>query len=326
LASGVKFKKIEIWLEKMVDEKIFELIKKPKLFLTEKEAKALKEQSVWREEPWIILNEMGNRLRLYSKTGTIAITNFFRDYDKECSGETKRETIFNYLKKIYELENERELYTRIIKDYYFVIKLYVEALEKKEGRIKLPKVKSNYRLIPLKERKKIEGYPFLMEITKEKLRNRAIDRYIIDNLEKIKKIRNEEVIKWVEYMMLWSTFDGWQAEKKTMEFLRKRIPEIKWRWSTEEEDIKGADIIGEIDKKEIWIQVKLVTGARMAFGDIDFEKTIMLYIKNDGGKFYLVPKDYCEMGLPISFIKMYCDIRGIDFIKYLKNREKKFNL
>lgn len=307
----------------MVDGQIFELIKKPKLFLTEKEAKHLKDESGWKEEPWIILNEIGNRLSLYSKTGTIAITNFFRDYDEECSKGSRSESIINYLKRIYELDDERELYTRIIKDYYFVVELYTNALIEKGEKVKLPKRKSNYRFLSLEKRKKIEGYPFITEVTKEKLRNRAVDKYILDNIDKIKKIRNEDIIKWVEYMMLWSTFDGWQAEKKTMEFLQKNIPEIKWRWSDEREDVQGADIVGEIDKKEIWIQVKLVTGARMAFSDIDFEKTIMLYIKNDNGNFYLVPKDYSKMGLAVSFIKMYCDIKGIDFVKYIQKRKQK---
>ncbi len=307
----------------MVDEKIFELIKEPKLFLSEKEAIALKDASVWSKEPWIILNEIGDRLHLYSKTGTIAITNFFRDYDKECSKGSRKEAIENYLKKIYELENEKELYIKIIKDYYFVIKLYADALEEKDNKkIKLPKIKSNYKFIPLKERKKIEGYPFITEVTKERLRDRAVDRYIIDNFEKIRAIKNEEVIKWVEYMMLWSTFDGWQAEKKTMEFLERNVPEINWRWSTEAEDVGGIDILGKVDTKEIWIQVKLVTGARIAFKDVDFEKTIMLYIKNDNGKFYLVP-EYGNKGLVAYFLRIYCDIKKIDFIKYLQNRKDK---
>lgn len=160
-----------------------------------------------------------------------------------------------------------------------------------------------------------------MEVTKEKLRDRAIDKYILDNLYKIKEIKNEDIIKWVEYMMLWSTFDGWQAEKKVMEFLQKNIPEIKWRWSTEKEDVGGVDIVGIIDNKEIWIQVKLVSGARVAFSDIDFEKTIMLYIKNDDGKFYLVPKGYGEKGLIAYFLRVYCDFKNINFADYLKKRK-----
>jgi len=105
---------------------------------------------------------------------------------------------------------------------------------------------------------------------------------------------------------------------------QKNIPEIKWRWSTEKEDVHGVDIVGEIDEKnkDIWLQVKLVSGARIGFGDIDFERIIMLYIKNDDGIFYLVPKNY-EGGLIAYFVKIYCDVMAYDFIDYLKKRKLK---
>jgi len=305
----------------MINEKIVELLEKPKRFLTKLEYEKIK-KGEWKEKKYEILGTLADGFLLYSKHNTIPITNFFIAHKDECWVEGNREkTVENYIKKIWSLEDEKELYTRIIRDFYEIIKMYLEVYTSKDKlRIyKLPSRKKNYRLIPLERRKKLKSYPFLKDVNPQYLRK--IDQYIFDNISELKMITNEDIFKWVEYMMLWGTFDGVEAEIKLMEFLNKNLPEIEWVYGTEKEDASGIDIKGIVNGHEIKIQVKLATGGRAGERGVDYSEVITLFCIIENGKLYIAPKEFGNEGWISYFLKIYSKIKKINYIEYLKRRK-----
>jgi len=293
------------------------------ILLNEEEIKKIKAKKGKWKELYEILDIIGDAkgFSLYSKNNTIAVTNFFRRFKDECWVENnKLKTLQNYKNKIWEIENEKELYIRIILDYLTIIKLYLER-NKIGTKLILPKRKNKYRLKPLEIRKK-EKYPTIL-INENSLRK--IDRYIFRNLNLLKKITQKDVEEWVEYVMIWNTYDGTKAEIKVMDILKTNVPEIRWEWSSEEEDIRGIDIKGYVNgsKECLLIQIKGPKSAGRGAGEVDIKNTIIVYYATENGDVFLIPKKYGIEGWIAYFLRVYCKIKGIDFIEFIKKRKNR---
>lgn len=272
------------------------ILKFPTLFMKFNEAKMMRESGKWGEKCFLFLNEVGSKLRLYSKSNTIAITDFFRKNFEICfDKESPNKTIENYKRKIWESENDRELLTRIIKDYYYVLKAYYEYLSEREQHSKrflLPRVKNKYKEITLKERKKLKYEHILTNRVFGKMK---LDLFVEENKETLEKITIGLVCKWVDYIMLWGTYYGTIGEMYVMDFLKREVKEIDWRWSTQEEDIRGIDIVGKYRGIEIKIQVKLTRGGRIGERGLDYSDVITMYVNVNGEKF-IAPRKIGEIG------------------------------
>ena len=294
-----------------------------RILLDEEEVENIKAKKGKWKELYDILDSIGDAkgFSLYSKNNTIAITNFFRQFKDECWVEdNKIKTLQNYKNKIWEMENEKELYIRIILDYLEIIKIYLE--KKKIGKkLVLPKRKYKYRFKPLETRRN-EKYPTTL-ISENSLRK--IDENIFKNLNLLKKITQRDIEEWVEYVMIWNTYDGTKAEIKVMDILKTNVPEIRWEWSSEEEDTKGIDIKGHIEgsKECLLIQIKGLKSAGRGAGEVDIENTIIVYYASEDGEIFLIPKKYGIEGWVAYLLRAYCKIKGIDFVEFIKRRNNK---
>jgi len=299
---------------------------KEELLLTEEEVKKIKNKKGRWKFLYEILDMIGDStgFSLYSKNNTIAITNFFRINEEECFVDNNKiKTLQNYKKKIWKKENERELYIRIIFDYIDIINLYL-GLKKENDKLILPKRKSKYRLRRLEERKK-EPYP-IIKIKKDRLR--TIDKKIFEKIRFLKEITQEDIEKWTEYIMIWNTYDGTRAEIKVKDILEREVPEIKWEWSSEEEDIRGIDIKGYIEGSDeaLSVQIKGAKSAGRGAGEVDIKNTIIVYYGSEDGEVFLIPKRYGKEGWVAYFLRIYCKIKNIDFVEFINKRKKKISL
>lgn len=277
-------------------EEIENILEKPYLFMSFEEATEVRREEKWKGEVYLFLNRIGDRLRIYSKSNTIAITNFFKNHFNECFiKDNPTETIKNMKNKIWENENEKELFTRIIKDYYWILKAYYDFFfEEKNVKTEytLPVMKKNYKNIPLEKRIRLKNEHILV---RRKFGRLKIDEIVKKNKEIIKKITTEDVCKWVDYIMLWGTYFGILGEIYVMNFLQREVKEIRWRWGTEKEDVEGIDIVGEYKNITIKIQVKLTRGGRIGEKGIDYSNVITIYV-NINGEVFIAPKGLGEIG------------------------------
>jgi hypothetical protein len=295
----------------MEDEKTLEkIINKKDLFLTKEEFFKIKNEGIWRNDPHFPLIETITRLaRINSKSlsfpNTISYTNFFRKNRKDIFVKGNlEETVRKFKEKIFEDEDAKELFTREMKDYYYIIKLYIDAAKSGKSQFKLPttkgkwkytdlpdkeKLKDGWRNLDLKTRKAIKDYIFTKNFSNSSLRE--TDKKLFRNIKSLENITIEKICKWVEYMGLWSTAVGTPAEFYIMDELRKNVPEIKWRWPTDEEDVNNYDIVGSIGKIIIPIQVKLVQSARVGEPGINVSEVFLLYCKetNEFGTYQICP-------------------------------------
>ena len=108
---------------------------------------------------------------------------------------------------------------------------------------------------------------------------RKTDEKMIKKIEILKNINLDVICRWIEYMALWSTAVGGGAELYIYENLVKLVPEVKWRWPDNEEDVKNFDVVGEINGTEIPIQVKLDRSARQGEGGLDVKEVFIIYCK-----------------------------------------------
>ena len=185
----------------------------------------------------------------------------------------------------------------------------------------MPKRKYKYRFKPLETRRN-EKYPTTL-ISENSLRK--IDKNIFENLNLLKKITQRDIEEWVEYVMIWNTYDGTKAEIKVMDILKTNVPEIRWEWSSEEEDTKGIDIKGHIEgsKECLLIQIKGLKSAGRGAGEVDIENTIIVYYASEDGEIFLIPKKYGIEGWVAYLLRAYCKIKGIDFVEFIKRRNNK---
>lgn len=273
-----------------------------------------------RGDKFWILNSIGDVFHLYSKSNTIPITNFFHLHE-DCFDDNKIKSLENYKKRIFELEEEKELYTRIMKDLLDAVNLYIKAKELfNQGKPAiLPKTKKDYRTFSLEKREKLKFETTIFPDGK-----RTTDKLILDNYQVLKTIDIDDTEKFVEMIMLWNTYDGIVAENKIMEFLKEKIPEIDWEFASEEEDKAGIDIKGKIEGFDttIFIQVTASASVRRGKGDVDPEKIITIYYGKENDKIIISPEGFQDAWVPF-FLKIYCDIKKIDFVEYLKNRKIK---
>ena len=297
------------------------------VLLDEEVVKRIKAKKGKWKDLYEILDRIGDArdgFSLYSKNNTIPVTNFFRRFKEECwleNENSRLKTLQNYKSKIWGIENEKELYVRIIRDYLSIIKIYLDSeIKGDETKLTLPKRKNHYRLRPLKERR-AEQYP-TKKINENSLRK--IDHFIFEKSTLVEKIMQKDVEEWVEYVMLWNTYDGTKAEIKVMNILKESVPEIRWEWSSEEEDISGVDIKGFINgsKESLLLQIKGLKSAGRGSGEVDIENTIIVYYAAENGDVFLIPKKYGIEGWIAYFLRVFCKIKGIDFVEFIKRRKK----
>lgn len=280
-----------------MDKEQFAKIESIEPFLSEKEYFKIKNEGGWNEEKFNLISEIIKLTKLNSKnpnfTNTIAYTNFFREHAEECVVEKDLyETIKRFKNKIFEDPEAKEFFTREIKDVYYIIKNYIKIEENyvpnqkylfpsRKGiwkNVKIPLEqkphKNGWKNLDLEIRKNIDDYIFMVS-----QKARKTDEKMIKKIEILKNINLDVICRWIEYMALWSTAVGGGAELYIYENLVKLVPEVKWRWPDNEEDVKNFDVVGEINGTEIPIQVKLDRSARQGEGGLDVKEVFIIYCK-----------------------------------------------
>jgi len=321
----------------MVDAEFFDITNKKELFLTEDEYFRIKNEGGWHNEFFELIEKINKVCKINSKNpkfqNTLAYTNFLRENHDFCFVKGNlSETVRRFKEKIFENPETKELFTREMKDFYYIIERYINEFKKyKKGKkiFLLPQRKGSWKYSNLKKedipkdingdykngwanlnlskRKKINEYIFI----KEDLLKRKIDQQMFDNIHILENIPNEKICEWVEYMGLWSTAVGVGAEIFVKEQLEKYVKDIKWRWPTNEEDVNNYDIVGEVDNVVIPIQVKLAQSARIGERGLDVSKIFVLYCKEVGryGNYKICPIKFSPNGWISLFNRIYNDVK-----------------
>jgi len=295
-----------------MEKELKDIINKEKLFLTEKEYYQIKNDAEWNNDDAQLCEEIIKLTKLNSKNpnfpNTIAYTNFFRKHRNKCfvKGDLN-ETVKRFKKIIFEHENEKELFTREMKDIYYIIKLY-HKISSDVKKVRIPTRKGSWKYtqfcntqnlqngwknLDLDKRKDINDYLFVYDSNNL----RPTDKKIIELLKRInlsEKELMEKICRWTEYMSLWSTAVGTAAEFYIMDQLQEYVKEIKWRWPTDDEDVSNYDVVGEVNNKIIPIQVKLERSAKIGERGIAVSKVFVLYCKEleKYGEYTICPEQF----------------------------------